>query len=109
MLASLSLIFTQKADSSDVLSPAEQEKVATQLQDNAEVLSNTHLEELLAGQPPDVQAEIIRINTDSRPIALQIALLVPLLAGLIGLFNGFRMTRLPDLEPSAAAETLLAG
>ncbi len=45
----------------------------------------------------------------SRPIALQIALLVPLLAGLLGLVNGFRMTRLPDPEPSAAAETLLAG
>ena len=109
MLASLSLIFTHKADSSNVLSPAEQEQVATGLEDNAEVMTNTHLEELLEGQPPDVQAEIIRINTDARPIALQIALLIPLLAALIGLFNGFRMTRLPDLEPSAAAETLLAG
>jgi len=43
------------------------------------------------------------------PIALQIALLIPLLAGLLGFFNGVRMTRLPDLEPSAAAESLLAG
>ena len=73
------------------------------------MMTNTHLEALLAGQPPDVQAEIIRINTDARPIALQIALLIPLLAGLLGLFNGFRMTRLPDPEPSAAAESVLAG
>jgi len=109
MLASLSLIFTHKADSSTVLSPAEKNTVATQLQDNAEVMSNTHLDALLEGQPQDVQDEILRINTDARPIALQIALLIPLLAGLLGLFNGFRMTRLPDLEPSAAAETLLAG
>ncbi len=109
MLASLSLVFTHKADSSTVLSPAEQEKVATQLQDNAEVMTNTHLEELLAGQPPDVQDEIIRINTDARPIALQIALLIPLLAGLLGLLNGVRMTRLPDPEPSAAAEAVLGG
>jgi len=28
---------------------------------------------------------------------------------LLGLLNGFRMRRLPDPEPSAAAETLLAG
>ncbi len=49
------------------------------------------------------------INTDARPIALQIALLVPLLAALLGLFTGFRMTRLPDPEPSGAAETMLAG
>ena len=109
MLASLSLVFTHKADSSTVLSPAEQEKVATQLQDNAEVMTNTHLEELLAGQPPDVQDEIIRINTEARPIALQIALLIPLLAGLLGLLNGVRMTRLPDPEPSTAAEAVLGG
>jgi MFS family permease len=73
------------------------------------VMTNTHLEELLAGQPEDVKAEIIDINTDARPIALQIALAVPLIAALLGLFNGFRMTRLPDPEPSAAAEGLLAG
>jgi hypothetical protein len=109
MLASLSLVFTQKADSSTVLSADQKNTVATQLQDNAEVMSNTHLDALLDGQPQATQDEIIRINTEARPIALQIALLIPLLAALIGLFNGFRMTRLPDLEPSAAAESLLAG
>ena len=76
---------------------------------NAEVMTNTHLEQLLAGQPEDVQAEIIHINTLARPRSLQIALLVPLLAALLGLANGFRMTRLPDLEPSAAAESVLGG
>jgi len=92
-----------------VLSPAQQDTVAETLQDNAEVMTNTHLEELLAGQPQAIQDEIIEINTDARPIALQIALLIPLLAGLLGIFNGIRMTRLPDPEPSGAAETLLAG
>jgi len=109
MLGSLSLVFTHMANSSKVLSPAEQQQVSKGLEKNAEVMTNTHLEELLAGQPADVKAEIIHINTKSRPIALQIALLVPLLAALLGLFNGFRMTRLPDPEPSAAAEALLAG
>jgi MFS family permease len=109
MLASLSLIFTNMADSSTVLSPSEQQQVAKGLEKNAEVMTNTHLEELLVGQPADVKAEIIHINTKARPKALQIALLVPLLAALLGLFNGFRMTRLPDPEPSATAEgTLLA-
>jgi hypothetical protein len=56
-----------------------------------------------------VQAEIIHINTKARPRALQIALLIPLLAALLGLFNAFRMTRLPDSEPSSAAEGLLSG
>jgi EmrB/QacA subfamily drug resistance transporter len=109
MLASLSLVFTDKADSSSVLTPAQQEQVADGLEHNAEVMTNTELEELLAGQPPDVQEEIVDINTDSRPIALQIALLIPLLAAGLGLVNGFRMTRLPDPEPSSAAEATLAG
>ena len=109
MLASLSLLFTHMANESKVLSPAEQQKVGKALNKNAEVLTNTHLEELLAGQPADVKAEIIHINTKTRPRALQIALLIPLIAALLGLLNGFRMTRLPDPEPSAAAEGILGG
>jgi len=109
MLASLSLIFTHLANESKVLSPAEQQQVGKGLEKNAEVLTNTHLEQLLAGQPADVKAEILHINTEARPQALQIALLVPLIAALLGLVNGFRMTRLPDPEPSADdAETMFA-
>jgi hypothetical protein len=73
------------------------------------VLSNTQLEEQLAGQPEEVQDEIVRINTDARPLALQVALLVPLLAGLAGLFNAFRMLRLPDPEPSGSVEGMALG
>ena len=47
--------------------------------------------------------EILRINTKARPRALQVALLIPLLAALLGFFNGIRMTRMPDPKPSAAA------
>jgi EmrB/QacA subfamily drug resistance transporter len=109
MLGSLAFVFTNLSDESKVLSPAEQEQVSKGLEENAEVITNTHLEELLKGKPPAVQDEIIRINTKARPIALQIALLVPLFAALVGLMTGFRMTRLPDPEPSGAAETLIAG
>jgi hypothetical protein len=68
-------------------------------------MSNTQLEEQLVGQPAEVQVEIIRINTDARPIALQVALIIPLLAGLIGLFNGFRPARsgAVRIRPSADA------
>jgi MFS family permease len=109
MLASLSIIFTNMAESSKVLPPAEQQQVADALDKNAEVMSNTHLEALLVDQPEAIQAEIIRINTDARPKALQIALLIPLLVALIGLVNGFRMVRMPEPKPSAAAEGLLIG
>ena len=109
MLASLSLLFTNEANSSDVLSSRQAAQVSKQLEKNAEVMTNTHLEGLLIGKPPAVKEEILRINTKARPEALQIALLVPLVAALLGLLNGFRMTRLPDPEPSAAAEGVLGG
>ena len=96
MLMTLSLVFTSEAETSTVLPPAEQQQVADALENDAEVMSNTQLEEQLAGQPEEIQDEILRINTEVRPLALQVALLIPLLAGLIGLFNSFRMMKLPD-------------
>jgi hypothetical protein len=107
MLATLSFTFSELATSSTVLPPAEQQQVAQVLEHDAEVLSNTQLTELLATQPPAIRDEIVRINTEARPIALQIALLVPLLAGLIGLVNSFRMMRLPDPEPSGSEGVVL--
>jgi len=50
-----------------------------------------------------VRGEIIDINTDARPRALQVALLVPMIAGILGLLVSFRMARLPDPEPTDSA------
>ena len=108
MLATLSIAFTQMAQDSTVLPPATQQQVADTLEHDAEVMSNTQLERQLATQPPEIRAEILRINTDARHIALQVALLIPILAGLLGLINGFRMMRRPDPAPSDAAEMALA-
>jgi hypothetical protein len=109
LLAALSIAFTEKAESSRVLSPAEQQRVADALEDDAQVMSNAQLEELLVDQPPDVREEIVSINTDARPLALQIALIVPLLAALIGLLISFRMMRLPDPAPSPAVAGMASG
>jgi EmrB/QacA subfamily drug resistance transporter len=109
MLATLSIAFTDLAQASTVLAPAEKQRVANALEDDAQVLSNTQLQELLVGQPEEVQDEIIRINTDARPLALQVALLVPILAGLLGLLNSFRMMRLPDIKPSGSVEGMALG
>jgi hypothetical protein len=109
MLATLSFTFTQMAEDSKVLAPAEQQKVADTLEDDAQIMSNTQLAGLLVDQPEDVQAEIIRINTDARPIALQVALVIPLLAGLLGFGNSFRMMRAPDPKPSSAVEGVSLG
>jgi hypothetical protein len=109
MLAGLSVAFTNMADDSTVLEPSEKERVATALEDDAEVMTNPNLEELLADEPADTRAEIIRINTDARPLALQIALVIPILAGILGLANSRRMKREADPVPSAAAEGILGG
>jgi len=109
MLAALSIIFTSMATSSTVLPPDEQQQVARVLEEDAQVLSNAQLEELLAGQPEEYQEEIIRINTQARPLALQIALFVPILAGLAGLATSFRMMRLPDPTPSGTEEGTILG
>jgi EmrB/QacA subfamily drug resistance transporter len=107
MLATLALTFTNMAEQSAVLPPAEKEQVAQALEDDAELMSNTALDQQLEGQPEEIQDEIIRINTEARPFALQVALLIPILAGLIGLFNSFRMMRLPD--PTGSVEGMALG
>ncbi|GAA3666502.1 MFS transporter [Arthrobacter ginkgonis] len=109
MLAALSIIFTSMATSSTVLPPDEQQQVAQVLEDDAQVVSNAQLEELLATQPEEYQDEIIRINTEARPLALQIALFIPILAGLAGLLTSFRMMRLPDPTPSGTGEGTVLG
>jgi hypothetical protein len=109
MLAVLSLSFTHMVDNSAVIPARQQQQIATTLEDNAEVMSNTQLDALLTHESRDVKAEILRINTDARNRSLQVALLVPVLASLLGLINGFRMRRLPDIEPAANIEGLDLG
>ena len=92
MLAALSLSFTNMTENSTVIPPAQQQQIATALEDDAEIMSNTQLEQLIIDEPPDVEAAILGINDDARNLSLQVALLVPVLAGLLGLANSFRMT-----------------
>jgi hypothetical protein len=72
-------------------------------------VSNTELDKRLADEPPAVREAVLSINTDATNLALQVALLVPTLAGLLGLFDSFRMIRLPDIEPLASAEAAALG
>jgi EmrB/QacA subfamily drug resistance transporter len=108
MLAALSLAFTQKVDGSTVLPPEAKTELAQALEEDAQVLSDTQLNARLEGQPAEIQAEIVAINTDARPLALQVAMLVPLLAVLLGLVNSLRMMRRPDPVASEHADLALA-
>jgi EmrB/QacA subfamily drug resistance transporter len=109
LLATLSVAFTKMADNSTVLTPTQQEQVATELEHDAQVMSNTQLQKQIADEPKATQDEILKINTDSRHIALQVALLIPILAALLGLANSLRMIKLPDPVASEAAEGMVLG
>jgi MFS family permease len=109
MLWALALSFNNMAQESTVLTPAQQDEVAVALEEDAQIMSDTALQEQLAGQPPEVQAEVLYINTESRYNALQVALLVPLIASLIGLLNSFRMVKAPDPEVLSSAEGMVMG
>ena len=109
LLAALSFSFVNMTESSDVIPSADQEQIATAMEDNAQLVSTTQLEELLDDEPPEVRDEIIDINTDAGNRALQIAMLVPVFACFLGFLNSFRVMRLPDIEPSASTEGLGLG
>ena len=94
------------ADASTVLSTEQKQQVSSVLEEDAQLMSNTGLAELVADEPPDAAAEVIRINTEARHVALQVALLIPILAAGLGVLNAFRMRKLPDPKASSA-ETLL--
>jgi EmrB/QacA subfamily drug resistance transporter len=108
MLATLSWAFTDLANNSTVLTPTEQSQVSTALEDDAEVMSNTQLDELIQPPtPPETEAEIISINSDARTLALQVALLVPLIAGVGGLALSFKMIKLPDIENASERPSVM--
>ena len=100
MLATLSFAFTNLSSQSTVLNPTQQQQVATALEEDAEIMSNTQLQQQISPQTEDVQEEIISINTTARNRALQVAMLIPLIAAVIGFINSFKMIKLPDPKPS---------
>ena len=113
MLAFLAFDFTNLGNESAVIPSAQQQQQQQQISDtlehDAEVMSNAQLAPLLADEPQDVQAEILRINKEARDRSLQVALLVPLLASLLGVLNAFRMRRLPDPTAASSTEGLALG
>jgi hypothetical protein len=103
------LSFTNMIEASTLIPADQQQQIADKLDEDAEVTSNAKLEQLLAEEPEAVQGEVLSINADATNRSLQVALLVPVIAGLIGLFNSFRMMRLREVEPRASVEGATLG
>ena len=104
LLATLSLAFTNMTNDSKVIPSFKKQQISNTLEHDAQVVSNTQLDEEMVHERPAVQKEVLSINSRATNLALQVALLIPILAGLLGLFTSFRMMRLPDVEPSASVE-----
>ena len=104
MLWALALSFTHLTTTSTVIPPTQQQQISTWLEHDAEVMSNTQLQAQIADEPQDVQHAVLAINTKARNRSLQVALLVPAVASLLGLANSFRMRRLPDIISKADIE-----
>lgn len=104
MLAFLAFSFTNLTNESPTLPSGDKQKIASALEDGAQIMSDTQLNQLLAAQPQEIQDEVSAINSKSRDKSLQVALLVPIIAGIIGILNSFRMMKLPDIKPSATVE-----
>ena len=109
MLAFLAFDFTRLVNDSSVIPPAQQQQISKTLEHDAEIMSNSQLEPLLVKEPKDVQAEILSINKQARDRSLQVALLVPFFASLLGLLNSFRMRRLADPTPASSIEGVALG
>ena len=100
MLWALALSFTHQTYASTAIPPAQQSQIAAEMNSDAEVMSNTQLQQQIEGEPEKVQQAVLAINTKARNRSLQVALLVPAAAGLLGFANSFRMRRLPDAAPA---------
>jgi MFS family permease len=109
MLAALSLSFTNLTNQSAIIPTDDKQRIYTVLEEDAQVLSDAQLQSQIANQPEAIQAEVLSINTEARDLSLQVALLVPVIAGIIGTINSFRMMRLPDIKPSADIEGVTLG
>ena len=110
MLATLSFTFTHMAESSTVLAPAAaaagRRRARRRRRGDEQHRSSRRSS---PASPPTFRTRSSDINTDARHRALQVALLIPLLAGLARAGQLFRMMRLPDPKPSEAAEGMVLG
>ena len=92
-----------------MIPPAQQQQIADTLEDDAQVMSNAQLEPLLAGEPEDVQAEILRINKDAETSPSRWRCSCRSSPACSALLNAFRMRRLPDPVAASSIEGVALG
>ena len=109
MLAFLAFDFTNLVDDSAVIPPAQQQQIVehagARRRGHEQLPARAAARRRASGRPgrgaPD--------QHEARDRSLQVALLVPLLASLLGLLNSFRMMRLPDPIAAGSGEGMALG
>lgn len=109
MLATLAFSFNNLTAQSTIIPTAEKTQISAELEENAQIMSNTQLQQQIVGQPQDIQNEVLEINSKARDRSLQVALLVPVIAGLIGFLVSLKMMKLPEIKPASDIENTFTG
>lgn len=95
LLAALAFSFTNLTNASSIIPDQQKQQISQYLDESAEVVSNSQLRSSIENQPQDIQSEVLDINRNATHRALQVALLVPIAAAIVGTINAFRMNKLP--------------
>jgi MFS family permease len=74
---------------STVLTPDQKTTISTAMEGSVSAVSDAQVQAALAGQPPAVVDEVVRINAAARTRALGLALLTVAIVGLVGLVATF--------------------
>ena len=108
LLATLLARVHPPVEPSPVIPSAQQQQIADTFEDDAEVMSNTHSNPCSPTSPRTSRTRSSRSTTRRATCPSgRAARADP--RGLLGLLNAFRMTRLPDIEPSASVEAAALG
>ena len=95
---------TSLTQASQVLPPAAKDQIAVALQGDVAALSDAQVTAALAGQPPEVVNEVVRINAEARNRAMGMSMVVLGLVALLGLGVSLRLPKgrlRPAAEPVA--------
>jgi MFS family permease len=107
MVSVLITTVTSLTQSSVVLPPASKDQIAVALQGDVAVVSDAQVTAALAGQPPEIVNEVVRINNQARNQALGMSLAVLGAVAILGLAVSLRLPK-GRLRPVPASEPIIS-
>ena len=84
---------TARTEDSEILEPADKDRIAAALEGDVSAASDEQVEAALEGEPPEVIDEVVRINAAARDRALGFALATVAILGAVGLLAALLLPR----------------